>query len=197
MLNLPSKISGKTFKKLLSPRGYLDRKTKDALTKLGKTSLLYRGSSNGITKNEAIKTLEAIKAEGIKLGDSRYTKPTDAFRKGATMEAVEQGRLTAIKEQKREAKLEAEKQKHISGRMKMDIDEELRQEELGKPSAHYDPRGVLGKSLRDDIERHQASREKSSDSENEKRDQFFNPRGTQDSKPQLVDPTNLPDMDIG
>ncbi len=79
----------------------------------------------------------------------------------------------------------------------MDIAQELYKEERGKSDTKYDPRSVLGKNLRDEIETQQASREKSSATEKQNRDQFFNPRGTQDSKPQQADLLNLPDMDIG
>lgn len=195
--DLPSKISGDTFKNLISPRGYLDRKTKDTLRKLGKTSLLSRNKTQGISKREAIETLEKLKEEGIKLGGSRYTKATSLFKEGAKQELAEQQRVEAIKDARKQAILDAKREKHIKGRIRMDIDDELYQEEHGLLADQYDARGVIGKSMRDQIEENISDREKKIREQTEKRDEFYNPGKKVENTPKLSNTPDLPDMDIG
>ena len=74
--------------------------------------------------------------------------------------------------------------------------EGLEGEDQGIKRVEYAPGGDLPKSVSEEIEEKKKKREKKVASEQEKIQEFFNPKSVKPKKPDLVDIDNLPDMDI-
>jgi hypothetical protein len=75
--------------------------------------------------------------------------------------------------------------------------EGLEGKDQGIKRVEYAPGGDLPQTVSEEIEEKKKKREKKVASEQEKIQEFFNPKSVKPKKPDLVDIDNLPDMDIG
>ncbi|MBI3291035.1 hypothetical protein HYZ76_02005 [Candidatus Falkowbacteria bacterium] len=218
----PNKISGKTFKGMLSPKGYLPKQTHQTLRRLGKSSLLHRGVTRGVTKQEALKTIKLLKKEGIKVSKNRYDRPLQIYRRATQKMAKDLDKdllqeKRALKLQHRQAETrqrkleeisalaaeqkklieEEKRKKKMAAYRSLEYSDELRQEEEGKSSIEYDPRSVLGQSLSEQLEEKRVGPEKQSSWKKENKKSSNRPKKINRQKPSLVDIDKLPDLNIG
>ena len=185
MIQEPGKLDQAYFKKVLAgTKGYVSDKVTKELKNAGLGRILQDKHSS---KDKALQAIKHLQGEGL------LSKGKPAYR------VYREAGLKQVRQQE-EARLENQKKMgRIYIAMELAEDQKKYQEQGGKSIA-YDPRSVLGKqsdSVLDDIEEKRYNRNRRAAEEKSKIDQLNsakNPRGT---KPNLVDITNLPDMDIG
>jgi hypothetical protein len=165
---------------LAGNKNYLPTKVSRSLKTGGLGRLLFK---NTVSRQQALKAITYLQKNKT---ISRLKPPSQLFRQAQ------------IKEQKqKQAALATEKQKHIRANIAIDIGEELAAEAKSGDPIRYDPRSVLGKSLKDEIDQKQAVRDKKVAGEKERRQQLYQPKGIKPPKPELADTDKLVDLDIG
>lgn len=181
---IPSKISRKSFEKILKRPGesYVRRSVKNFLRKSKDPYIKKLPYASEARKAVILRATKMLKAEGL----IRTSKtPTQLYNKA--------GRLY----QQEQAAEDSSLNPHVQAALREDLTREIMDQEKGKDTMQYDPRGVLGKALIDDIDAEKADRDQKVASEKAKHDQLSAKKNVKPQKPILVDESKLPNIDIG
>lgn len=186
---IPGTISKKSLMSVMSKkRGYVSSSAKKLLKEKGLGSVLYGNDDKIINRVRATKVLRALQEAKEITSSRRVTQIFDSIvKKEKNQLETEQSR--------KEDTLEAEKQKHIQARLKMDLAEETEAIETGKNP--YDPRTALGKSVTEEIAAEKQKREKKITTERLRRSGIYGKNPNKQPRPELANTDKLLDLDIG
>lgn len=173
---VPSKISANNFQKMLSgDKSYLPNKIKKELRNI------KLAGNRQVSKERALRAVKHLRNKGL---ISKYKPASVLYREAAIKQKNDD-----------EMAEEAERQKHVQVRLKMDLAEEMEAIETGKNP--YDPRTALGKSVAEEIEAEKQKREKKITTERLRRSGIYGKNPNKQQRPELADTDKLLDLDIG
>lgn len=174
------KISAQSFKKVLAGgKSYLPGKITKELRAAGLSDI---SGKKTLGRQAVLKAVKFLQKQRV---IPKTSPPGEIFQKAAKID------------EKKQAEIEARRQRHIKTQVKIDLEQEMATEDRGADSTRYDPRSSLGK-LTDQLEAERQKRDKKIAEEKEKRDKLFHPPQTQIRRPSgesvFLEP---PDLDIG
>ncbi|MDD2807685.1 MAG: hypothetical protein PHW95_04165 [Patescibacteria group bacterium] len=181
MITPKSKISRENFRKMVAGgKSYLPTKITKELKAAGFHTVL---SGSRVGREKALKAIKHLQGKGLL---TKLKSPSVLFRAAGISQAEEDF-----------AAEQAIKQKHIRTQIKMDVAEEMINDERGKNDNQYDHRSILGKSVIDELDAEGHNRNQKISDERQKSNKPSATKSGKINRPQLADISNLPDMDIG